>query len=239
LLDIRLPAYKNDVLNALAATGGLPGLNAKNEVLILKGRLIDARRRDTFVRAFYSHPPEDPCMCLPPLPDDPAIIRIPLRLPPGETPTFRPEDVILEDGDIVMLEGREREVYYTAGLLGGGEHELPRDYDLDVIQAVAKAGRLAGSQSVNRGNWYANGRSQTGGLTGASPGQLFVVRKTPCGGQIIIDVDLNRAIRDPRSRPLIQAGDTLVLQHRPQEELINFGITSFFTYGIAELLRGR
>ena len=31
---ISLPAYENDVLNALARTGGLPGLDAQNEVII-------------------------------------------------------------------------------------------------------------------------------------------------------------------------------------------------------------
>ncbi|MEM9643995.1 MAG: polysaccharide biosynthesis/export family protein, partial [Planctomycetota bacterium] len=31
---VSLPAYKNDVLNALMASGGLPGLRAKNEIRI-------------------------------------------------------------------------------------------------------------------------------------------------------------------------------------------------------------
>src|SRR5687768_16851126 len=92
---VNLPAYKNDVLNALAETGGLPGVNAKNEVKILRSSLLDARKRDEFVRAFYSQHCSDPCLCHPPLPDDPAIVRIPLRLPPGAVPNFRPEDIIL------------------------------------------------------------------------------------------------------------------------------------------------
>ena len=77
-----------------------------------------------------------------------------------------------------------------------------------------------------------------GGFGRVQPGQLFIVRKTPCGDQVIIDVDLNRAIRDPRSRPLIQADDTLVLQYRPVEDLVNFAIPTFFTFGVAELIRG-
>jgi protein involved in polysaccharide export with SLBB domain len=241
---IELPAYQNDVLHALAQTGGLPGMDAKNEIKILRGRLIDAERRDRFVREFYQIQPHDPCLCLPPIPEDPAIIRIPLRLPPGLTPRFQPTDIILEKGDIVLIEGREREVFYTGGLLGGGEYQLPRDYDLDVITALSLVGTGVASQG---GNGFGGGGM--GGLAGGygggygvgnwrvPAGQLFILRKTPCGDQIIIDVDLNRAIRDPRSRPLIQAGDILVLQYRPIEDVVNFAIPTFFTFGIAELLR--
>ena len=46
------------------------------------------------------------------------------------------------------------------------------------------------------------------------------------------------AINDPRQRPLVQAGDTLILQYKCEEELINFGIGAFFTYGIAQLFSG-
>jgi len=241
---VRLPAYQNDVLHALAATGGLPGVEVKNEVLVVKGKSIDAQRRDAFIRAFYSNPPTDPCMCFPPLPDDSRIIRIPLRLPPGHTPNFSPEDVILEDGDIVLIEGREREVYYTAGLLGGGEHPLPRDYDLDVIGAMALSGSLlqTGGRQGGGGGLGSGGFGGGGGGIGGGvvpPGQLMVLRKTPCGGQIIIEVDLNRAMNDPRSRPLVQAGDILVLRYRPEEEVTNFGIVTFFTYGIQEFIRNR
>ncbi len=237
---VRLPAYKNDVLNALSETGGLPGVDAKNEILILRGRLLDAQRRDAFVRAFYENRPCDPCLCMPELPDDQAIIRIPLRLPPGEVPRFKQEDIILEEGDIVLLEGREKEVYYTAGLLGGGEHELPRDYDLDVITAMAKSSALLGGGRGGGGGGMMGGRGMMGGGNWqVPPGQLFIIRKTACDHQITIDVDLNRAIRDPRSRPLVQAGDILVLQYRPQEDIINFAIATFFTYGIADLVGGR
>ena len=77
-----------------------------------------------------------------------------------------------------------------------------------------------------------------GGIGGVAPGQLFILRETPCNGQITIAVDLNRAIRDSRARPLIQPGDILVLQYKPQEEVLNFALGTFFTYGISDLLRG-
>ena len=45
------------------------------------------------------------------------VVRIPLRLPPDEPPPFRPEDVVLQTGDIVFIEARDTEVFYTGGLL--------------------------------------------------------------------------------------------------------------------------
>jgi hypothetical protein len=248
---IQLKAYKNDVLHALAITGGLPGNDVKNEIKILRGRLVDHRKRDQFVQQFYQTNCDDgPCKCAPPLPGDPAIVQIPLRLPPGEVPQFSPQDVILEDGDIVMIENREREVFYTGGMLGSGEHLLPRDYDLDAFTAMSVVGPgIGGGANGGGGNGGGGGGGggfgQGGGgggfagqLGGVSPGQLFIVRKTPCNGQIIIAVDVNRALVDPSARPLIQSGDILILRFKPSEELLNFGIGTFFTYGIAQLLSG-
>lgn len=237
---IELPAYQNDVLRALTATGGLPDETAKNEVLILRGGLADARRYDEFVRHFYHCPPSDPCLCFPPLPDDPSVLRIPLRLPPGEVPTFNPEDIILRDGDVVMLESREAEVFFTGGMLGGGVFPLPRDRDLDVLEAISMvSGRNMqfGGGRGQGGNIFGSMGGGGGSPSGVPPGQLFILRRTPCDGQITIAVDLTQAIRDPQARPLVQSGDILVLQQKPIEEVVNFGIFTFFTFGIRELFR--
>jgi hypothetical protein len=237
---IQLPAYQNDVLHALMQTGGLPGLNAKNEVKILKASRYRPEERDRFVQEFYHHyfSNPDPCGCPPPLPDDPNITRIPLRLPPGVTPNFRPEDVILEDGDVVLIDSRDAEVFYTGGLLQGGEWPIPRDYDLDVLGAMAIAGGgIASRGSVGGGVGGAFGGLQNS-IGGVPPGRVYILRRTPCNGQVNIEVDLARAINNPRERILIQPGDTLVLQFKPEEELLNFGLGTFFTYGIQELLRG-
>jgi len=238
---VSLPAYQNDVLHALAQTGGLPGVNAKNEVKILRSSLLDAQRRDEFVQQFYrEHGDQGPCLCAPPLPEDPAIIRIPLRLPPGNVPTFRPEDILLEEGDIIFVESREREVFYTGGLLGGGEYPLPRDYDLDALTALAIVGKGVGSSSASAGvaGGGSSGMNLAASIGGPSPGELFILRHTPCGGQVVIAVDMNRAIRDPRSRPLIQAGDILILRYKPSEELVNFGLGAGFFILVREAFRG-
>jgi len=233
---VKLRAYQNDILHALVETGGLPGLMAKNQVKVLR-----ANRNPEVYQEFmerYRRQVEtaklDPCACLPKLPEDPTILKIPLRLPPGVTPDLTQKDITLQDGDIVYIESRETEVFYTGGLLPGGEFPLPRDYDLDVIGAMALVG-----QGV-----YGNTRmgNQGVGQLGAAvatlpPGRLYILRQTDCNGQIAIEIDLTEAINDPRSRPLVKAGDTLILQFKPEEELLNFGLGTFFTFGIQELLR--
>lgn len=236
---VELDSTKNDVLNALAVTGGLPGVNAKDEVIILKASRMDPLRRDQFVREFYATPIGETCLCRPPLPQDPAVIKIPLRLPPGVVPQFNAEDVALDNGDIVYIESREREVFYTGGLLGGGEHQLPRDYDLDVLGALAIAGKGVLSSGGGGGGGMGGGMGGgAGGVGGVPPGQLFILRKTPCNDQITIAVDLTRAINSPNARPLIYPGDILILQYKPEEEILNFSLGTFFTYGIRQLFQG-
>ena len=234
---VRLDAFENDILHALTETGGLPGLNAKNEVKILRSTAADKEARREFMRQYQqvlaNH--MDPCSCPPPMPDDPTVLKVPLRLAPGVIPSVTQDDVILEDGDILIIENRENEFFYTAGLLPGGQWAIPRDYDLDVLGAMALAGYGIGATTAN-----SSGLSGIAGRTQViPPGRLYILRRTPCNGQIAIAVDLAASINDPSIRPIIQPGDTLVLQYKATEELINFGLSIFFTYGLAEVLRGR
>jgi hypothetical protein len=76
-----------------------------------------------------------------------------------------------------------------------------------------------------------------GGLQGVPPGIVYILRKTECDGQIAIEVDLKEAYNNPSARPLIQPGDYVILQYKCEEELINYGLQTFFTFGIAELYR--
>ncbi|MCY3007983.1 MAG: polysaccharide biosynthesis/export family protein [Planctomycetota bacterium] len=238
---LKLKAYQNDVLNALMESGGLPGVNARNEVKILRASRADQRRRDEFVQQFYQqyYCNPDPCGCPPPLPEDPSILKIPLRLPPGAIPEFGIEEVVLEDGDIVYIESRDAEVFYTGGLLPGGEFKIPRDYDLDVLTAMAlSGGGISRQQNGGGGGGGGGGMGGLGGLIGqVPPGMLYVLRKTPCNGQITISVDLAKANVDPRERILVQPGDILILRYKPSEEIINFSLGAFFTFGIQYALR--
>jgi protein involved in polysaccharide export with SLBB domain len=234
--NVDLPAYENDVLNALTRTGGLPGLDAMNEVVIQRGAARDGTNGGAI--------PPVAATC-PPCAADPTsiaaagtqMIRIPLRLRPDEPPPFSPEDVVLQTGDIVFIEARDTEVYYTGGLLFARQFVLPRDYDLRAVDAVA----LAGGPLINGGVTQNNlsGSIIASGLGSPSPSQLSVIRKTKCKGEVVIKVDLNLALRDPRENILIQAGDVLILQETPGEAITRY-ITTVLRFNVFDqVVRGR
>jgi protein involved in polysaccharide export with SLBB domain len=220
-ISLELEAYKNDVLQALARSGGLPGLDATNTIVIQRGKPPEYQpgTPESVVAASQQQ------------------VRIPLRMRPNEPLPFRPEDVILKSGDIIFIESRDTEVYYTGGLLPVGEFILPRDYDLDVLEAVTQArGPLFnGAQNFNNlgGNIFAPG------LGFPSPSLLTVIRKTPHCGQIVIRVDLNRAALDPRERILVQPGDFLVLQETLGESLTRYLTTRIAYNFLATIIRQR
>jgi protein involved in polysaccharide export with SLBB domain len=221
-----LLAYENDVLHALADTGGLPGLDAYDEVVIFRGCFKDEKGRAGVMRMLdqIPHPGKE---STPPIPCAQAI-HIPLRLPPGQPMPFGPDDVILETGDVVFLEARDYDLFYTGGLLPGGEHVLPRDRDLDVVEAVAQVRGPLFNGAFGT-NSLAGNLIQTG-VGGPSPSLLVVVRRTPGGGQVAIRVDLNRAMRDARERIVVQPGDFLVLQETPGEALARYFQQSLFNF---------
>jgi protein involved in polysaccharide export with SLBB domain len=213
---VSLPAYENDVLTALARTGGLPGRDAKDEVLIERA---GAKARDW--PDVMPAPDEEACA---PPGAGPAsgsqVLRIPLRLRPGEPIPFRPEDIVLRDGDIVRVQARDAEVFYTGGILPPGEYILPRDYDLDVVDAVCRVRGPLVSGGINQNNF--TGSVVAAGLGFPSPSLLSVIRRTRQGGQLTIRVDLNKALRDPRERILVQPGDVLILQETPGEAIARY-----------------
>ena len=231
VLDLK--AYKNDLMNALAESGGLPGLRAKNEVKILRRAKADPEKREMFIRDFYAQHSQDICLCPPPLPDDPSTTVVPLRYYPEEMPDLREEDIILNEGDIVYIESRDAELFYTGGMLPGGQYPLPRDYDLDVLGAMGIAGVGPGNLGGGGGGRFRHEGFGPGGIGGAAPSNLFIIRKTPCNQQITIKVDALRAIEDTRENILVAPGDMLILRYKPREELLNFGIAAFFAYGVA------
>jgi hypothetical protein len=224
---IDLPAYENDVLHALNETGGLPGLDAKNEIYILRGTSKDGERRDALIAQLNAS--RGPCDCPCPEPDDPSVVRVPIRFHPEGLPQFEQRDIILSTGDIVPA--RDNEKFYTGGALGGGEFLIPRDYDLDVLGAIAIARGPLGSSGtgISRVGNPIGGGFGAGNAGGGviSPSLLIVVRKLPCGGQVPIEVDINRALVDPSHRILVQPEDMLVLRYRLQEEVINAALGIF------------
>lgn len=235
---VDLPAYENDLLHALNATGGLPGLDANNEVLIIRGVGLDGAVYDEV--AAMINMCRRPCSCPPTVPDPPNVTRIPLRFFPEDLPRFTEQDIILQTGDIVLIESRDREKYYTGGVLGGGEFPIPRDYDLDILGAIALAGGTIGSSgNVLSSSGLGNGRGGGMGGRGSSgplpPSEAIIVRRLCDGSQLPIKVDLNRALEDPSQRILIQPEDTVIVRYTCAEDTINtlLSLIQFnFLYGL-------
>lgn len=217
--ELTVPAYNNDVLTAIAKTGGLPGTDARDEVVIQR----NARRGfkwDTTLQDFKAHG-------VPAAIPNASIIRIPLRVRPGTPLPFSAEDITLYDGDAVYIPARQERLYYTGGLLGTGQHILPSDYDLDVLEALARTrGTIFNGDYVGSAFY---GSLVMAGLGQPSPTLLTVIRKLPCGGQIPITVDVRRLVKNPRERILIQPGDFLILQETPEQAAVRW-VTQMFDF---------
>jgi len=213
--SVELPAYENDVLHALAEAGGLPGLDAKNEIRILRGTFKDATEMDRLKRGLADGTSRD-AVVKELLKDNPFETRIPLRTGPNDPPVdFDQEDIILQDGDIVFIESREGDVFYTGGLLPADQFPIPRDYDLDILGAIALAGGQVAFTPVS------------GGYSGAGGGALFpptraIILRTVNGCQEVIRVDLKKALRDPKERIVIEPNDFIVLEYKPCEVILNY-----------------
>jgi hypothetical protein len=225
-LEVDLPAYENDVLHALTRTGGLPGLDAYNEVVIYRDCFQTPEQRGEMLR-WLSGVRAD-CNPLRTMGVGGRITRIPLRATPGQPINFRPEDILLMTGDVVFLEARDADLFFTGGLLPPGAHVLPRDRDLDVLEAVSlvRGPLLNGAFGVSN----LSGALIQPGIGNPSPALLVVLRKTPGGGQVPIVVDLDRAMKHAEERIFVRAGDVLLLQERPDQAMTRYFTQTFFNF---------
>ena len=231
---VDLPAYENDVLHALNATGGMPGTDAKNEILIYRGLFQSGVDADTVLNQVCQSNCDDDCLCNEaPLPDPPNVTRIPLRYNPANPPSFTQNDIILNDGDIIIIRSRDRETFTTAGVLGGGEYALPRDKDLDILGAIALAGGPLGQAGTGVGAIGGAGGVGGGGAGGGrggvncQPSEAIIIRELPCGSSIAMKVDLNRALENPSERVLIQPNDVVLVRFTLAEEVSNVLLNAF------------
>ena len=111
--SINLPATENDVLHALSETGGMPSERAKNEIVIFRGGQngdIDSLVQEIGAPGAPAQGPNR---------SSANIIRIPIEAERGNFPNFSESDITLYDGDVVYIEGREQDVFYTGGLVAG------------------------------------------------------------------------------------------------------------------------
>ena len=150
---------------------------------------------------------------------DPNIIRIPVRLGHGEYPHISEDDITLYDGDIVFIESRETEVFYTGGLLGGGQFTLPRDYDITVTQAISIAQAQGSTASSPRG---VGGVSALNSDVTISPSRIVVLRTLPDGRRFPIEIDMYKALRRQQEDILVQPGDMILLQYTKAEAVAAF-----------------
>jgi len=210
---IDLPIYENDVLHALASSGGLPGTDAKREVWVIRNapdairQFVDVRQLTEMSQTFGYEGV------------GPEVIRIPLVGCPGAPLMFSPTDVILDEGDVVFVP-RRHEYFVTGGLLPGARIPLPRDQDIDVLEAIALSTGSVGGPLGQSGNALA------GGAPGfmKEPTQVIIVRSLPGGRQFAIRIDLDKALQNPRERILIQNEDVVLLYFRPAEGFFNGGM---------------
>ena len=198
---IELPAYENDVLHALTETGGLPALDAYNQIVIQRDAFHGDLERDAMLKQIEKLPAACSPFKMVALGGETTCI--PLRVPAGGPLPLRPEDIVLHNGDVVFLEVREQRWFFTGGLLPPGQYEVPRDHDLDVLQAIAMVrGPLFNGDF---GGSNLSGDLVKPGIGNPSATLLVVLRRTPGGGQVPIRVDLRPALRDP-ARAASRAG---------------------------------
>ena len=250
---LQLPAGDNDLLNALSQTGGLPGVNARSDVKIYRanrpsngpggryqpngnyGRGFSEFPRTSAGGSSYARTSADQygytnrsnryARPLNYSTNGTNITSVPTRRRAGENFRIGPADARLDDGDVVVIEPRDTEVYYTGGLLGGGEFPLPRDRGIDVLEAIAAAGQSVGATA---------GQNAFSVIPQRTPTELLILRQRPGQGQLTIRVDVNRALTDPSQRIQVRAGDLLILRHSRREQIQNAGIGVFNAYGVRQ-----
>ena len=207
------------VLTAINRTGGLPGIDAMNEIWVMKrvGPEEIPDLQDPLVSKLTGEFP----MMLPK--ENSKLVRIPLSQQLGQALPFEPNDVILGDDDVVFLPRRDGDVFIAGGLLPGGRYPLARDRDTDIFEAIAIAsgsshGIVAGSRTPN----FQNG---PGGII--APTEVIIIRHLNEHKQIKILVDLKKAADDPAQRVKIMRGDVVIMRYKPQEMFGNVALNIF------------
>jgi RNA polymerase sigma factor (sigma-70 family) len=98
---LELPIGENDLITALAKTGGIPGADAVNEVVIERTRPVPIATADAAARSASKPGAPNPGSKY-----DKQTIRIPLRLRANDPIPFTEEDITLQNGDIVFIAAR-------------------------------------------------------------------------------------------------------------------------------------
>ena len=207
------------VLTALMRTGGLPGIDAKNELWVMKG--ISKDEIDSVgIPNLQKLEGLSPMM----IPKSTSkMVRIPLMQQLGEEFPFTQEDVVLGDGDVVFLPRRDGDHFMTGGMLPSGRYPLPRDRDLDILEAIAiSTGPQFGPGAGTRPPNFAGG-----GKGVFPPTDVVIIRRLAADKQIKIHVDLKKCLEDPSERIRIARGDLVLLKFKKKEMAGNIAMNLF------------
>ena len=210
IVGLNLPAGENDLLNAMVQSGGLPGVNAENQLQVFrtaKKPIVDPRfRNGAFPRSGETHPSNS--------------TSFPIRTD-RQASLFPRSSAQLNNGDIVAIASKPTEVFYTGGLLGGGEFRVPRDRALSVMDAVALSGGIP--------------QSQRGGIVPNHPPRVLRLLRTQNGRQLTFRFDLSGGYSQQAANTQVRAGDYLILDYSRAQRVQNLGTGVLDTVGVRQL----
>jgi protein involved in polysaccharide export with SLBB domain len=214
IYNLQLPAGESDLLGALMESGGLPGVNAQDQMQILR----NASGRSSMARSSFPRSRSSSAFS-----SQRVAQSAPVRYG-SPVSSFPRSNARLGNGDIVSVEAKPTEVFYTGGQLGGGEYLLPRDRPLSVMDAVAQAGGVP------------QGRRGLAAVPLQEPRLLKLVR-TAGGQQTTWQFDLSGGYSQQAAQTRVRAGDYLILDYSPAQRVQNVGIGVLNTYGVRQLFR--
>ena len=123
-----------------------------------------------------------------------------------------PDQLQLQNGDIVSVEQKKIRPFYVAGAVNKpGEFPLPKDREIRALEAVGLAG---------------------GVLTISEPTTALIVRRPKGKEAVVIRIDLSRAARHPTENPILMEGDVISVvedaaahARRAVRQFINLGLS--------------
>ena len=214
--NLNIPAGDNDLLNAMMQSGGLPGVNARDQLQVYRNLPSSNRSRNSsFPRTGAAASRSS---------NRGFTQSFPVRGNSRSASPFPRSQARLNNGDVVAITAKPTEVFYVGGLLGGGEFVIPRDRPLSVMDAIAQAGGIPQAQ---RG---------VGAIPLQQPRVLTLLRRNG-GRQFSQQFDLSGGFSQQASQTRVRSGDYLILDYSPRQNVQNIGIGVFNTFGVRQLFR--
>jgi protein involved in polysaccharide export with SLBB domain len=211
IYNLNLPAGDNDLLNAMIGSGGFPGVNAQEQMQLLRNIHHGSAQTSPFPRTGKTAA-------------QPRTFAqsLPLRSKgANQTSSFPRSQARLNNGDIVSIAAKPTEVFYTGGLLGGGEFLIPRDRPLSLMDAIAQAGGIP--------------QSRGGGVIPLQQPRSLTLLRRNGDGQVSYRFDIDGGFSQRASQTIVRSGDYLILDYSPAQRVQNVGVGVINTYGVRQL----